>query len=159
MSINIMKILLLRLVCIVTLSSTSSLYAQTSTVSGPEFLSGSRFRLNSQDTIYLTEFGGSDIGIINSSDKDLLVPNNSQIEIDAFLLHMSSEISVCNRQDGGWSEIVTSYCRCSPSIVSARSRTCTNPEPSCGGSCDGLLEEVTHYVCPMIACPPGPGPI
>ena len=66
------------------------------------FEDGSYFRVNGGTTKYIYTAQETDIGITNTSSKDILVLNNSPSEIIAFISNKSAQVEVCNRQDGTW---------------------------------------------------------
>ena len=55
---------------------------------------------------------------------------------------------------GNWSEW-SEWSQCSESCAGgerSRNRTCTNPPPQNGGTCDGLLFEIENATCNSHAC-------
>ncbi len=80
--------------------------------------------------IKVTEYDAPGYGITNSGSYSYFIPTKTQAEFDAFRAAVPSlpDLSICDVVDGGWGE-------CS---AETHTRSCTNPEPSCGGAgCDG----------------------
>lgn len=157
---NLIKTMKLNIITIMLSILIISLYYEKGL--SEEFIQGTGFRINDSETIYVERAGGGYFGITNNSGDDLFVPNNTSEEFDLFMSNKPTNVSICERQDGVWSEWSNwsscaddQYCTVDGGLK-FRSRSCNNPVPSCGGvTCSGSsTESKTCWDYPCCQCVP-----